>query len=66
MWKKYRHHICTISRFKKISYFLCEPFPHSRLTKISKSTALAARLEEKIKLHKLNLDTKKNLIYPIY
>jgi hypothetical protein len=48
---------------KKISDFLCEPFPYSRLTKISKSTALAARLEEETKLHKLNLDTKKKFSY---
>ena len=39
-----------ISRFKKLTHFLVEPFPFDRLQKIAKSTSLPPRMLEENKL----------------
>jgi len=53
------------SRFKKITDFLCFPFPYSRLTKISLCKALPSRNAEEANLNKLNIETKLKYSYLI-
>ena len=53
------------SRFKKITDFVCYPFPYSRLTKIALCKALPSRNAEEANLDKLTLETKLKYSYLI-
>jgi hypothetical protein len=53
------------SRLKKITDFLCYPFPYSRLTKIALCKALPSRNAEEANLNKLTIETKPKYSYLI-